>query len=82
MIPRMFRSRSKFEKALESATEEVAREGRAIMRSIGWVSAGVTVLAIGVVVGRELRERYKFERRTPYDFYEHSGDEMQEIEFV
>jgi hypothetical protein len=81
MISRMFRSRSKFEKALEDAADEVAREGRAVLRNIGWVSAGITVLAIGVVVGRELRERYKFERRTPYDFYEHSGDE-QEVEFV
>jgi len=82
MIPRMFRSRSKFEKALEDAADEVAREGKVVLRNIGWVSAGITVLAIGVVVGRELRQRYKFERRTPYDFYEHSGDEMQDIEFV
>jgi hypothetical protein len=51
------------------------------MRNVGLVSAGITVLAIGVVVGRELRERYKFNRRTPYDFYSHSGDQMQELEF-
>ena len=82
MIPRMFRSRSKFEKALEDAAEEVTREGRAVLRNIGWLSAGITVVALGVVVGRELRQRYKFERRTPYDFYAHQGDEAQEVEFV
>ncbi len=82
MILRMFRSRSKFENALEDAVAEVAHEGKVVLRNIGWVSAGITVLAIGVVVGREIRQRYKFNRRTPYDFYEHSGDEMQEVEFV
>jgi len=77
----LFRSRRKFEKQMAEAAAEVQREGRAIMRNIGWVSAGLTALAIGVVVGRELRQRYKFNRRTPYDFYAHSGDEVQDAEF-
>jgi hypothetical protein len=79
MMSRMvlFGSKRKF----EAAIEEVADEGRAILRNIGWVSAGITVLAIGVVVGREIRQRYKFSRRTPYDVYEHSGDEMPDVEF-
>jgi hypothetical protein len=51
------------------------------MRNVGLVSAGITVLAIGVVVGKELRDRYKFRRRTPYDIYSHSGDQTQELEF-
>lgn len=51
-----------------------------MLRSIGWVSAGVTALAVGVVVGRELRERYKFNRRTPYDAYAHAGDQMNDVE--
>jgi hypothetical protein len=55
--------------------------GTSVARKIGWVSAGVTVLALGVVVGRELRQRYKFNRRTPYDLYAHSGDRAQEVEF-
>jgi hypothetical protein len=81
MILRMFRSRSKFEKAIDEAVAEVAHEGRVVLRNIGWVSAGITVLAIGIVVGRELRQRYKFNRRTPYDVYAHAGDEMQDVEF-
>jgi hypothetical protein len=51
-----------------------------LLKTVGWVSAGVGALAIGLVVGREIRQRYKFNRRTPYDFYAHSGDK-QEIDF-
>ncbi len=52
-----------------------------VLRNIGFATAGVTVVALGLVVGRELRERYKFNRRTPYDFYAHSGDQMADVEF-
>ena len=50
------------------------------LKTVGYVSAGVGALALGVVVGREIRLRYKFNRRTPYDFYAHSGD-RQEMDF-
>ena len=52
-----------------------------ILSTIGWLSAGMGAVAVGLFVGRELRQRYKFNRRTPYDFYAHSGDELQDIEF-
>ena len=39
-----------------------------LLRTVGWVSAGLGALAVGLFVGRELRQRYKFNRRTPYDF--------------
>jgi hypothetical protein len=65
--------------ALADAFAEV--EETTILRTIGWVTAGLGALALGLVVGRELRQRYKFNRRTPYDFYAHSGDEMQDMEF-
>lgn len=63
--------------ALEPIEDE---EGHGFLRTAAWISAGVGALAVGLVLGRELRQRYKFKRRTPYDFYAHSGDE-QEIEF-
>ncbi len=67
-----------------SSVEEFAslgsRKRLRMLRSLGWVSAGVTALAVGVVVGRELRERYKFNRRTPYDAYSHSGDQGNDVE--
>jgi hypothetical protein len=66
---------------IEDSIGTKRREGRRFLRSVGWISAGVTAVAIGVVVGRELRQRYKFNRRTPYDFYAHSGDQAQDVEF-
>ncbi len=55
-------------------------EESALLKTAGWISAGLGALALGLFVGRELRQRYKFNRRTPYDFYSHSGDET-EMEF-
>jgi hypothetical protein len=52
-----------------------------LLRNVGWISAGLTALALGVVVGREIRQRYKFNRRTPYDLYSHSGDQVQDVDF-
>lgn len=43
------------------------------LRVIGWFSVGMAVAALGVVVGRELRNRYRFNHRTPYDFYSNIG---------
>lgn len=51
-----------------------------LLKTAAWITAGLGALALGLVIGRELRLRYKFNRRTPYDFYAHAGDE-QEIEF-
>ncbi len=65
--------------ALADALPEV--EESTVLRTLGWVTAGLGALALGLFVGRELRQRYKFNRRTPYDFYAHSGDEMQDMEF-
>jgi hypothetical protein len=57
-------------------------EESTLLKTIGWVSAGFGAVALGLFVGRELRQRYKFNRRTPYDFYAHSGsDETHDVEF-
>jgi hypothetical protein len=63
------------------AQETPAAEETPMIRTIAWISAGLGAVALGLVVGRELRQRYKFNRRTPYDFYAHSGDEMTDMEF-
>lgn len=69
---------------------EVRRKGRGtlasvaggkVLRTVGWVSAGAGVLGLGLMVGRELRQRYKFNRRTPYDVYSHAGDLRNDLEF-
>jgi len=50
------------------------------LRVIGWFSVGMAVAAIGIYLGRELRLRYKFNQRTPYDFYSNAGS-RQSTEF-
>jgi hypothetical protein len=52
----------------------------ALFKTIGWISAGLGAVALGLFVGRELRLRYKFNHRTPYDFYAHAGDE-KDVDF-
>ncbi|NYF50419.1 hypothetical protein [Tunturiibacter gelidoferens] len=89
----MFRSKSRPE---DSQSEDIpvtaplpfprlAREDEGdaestLIKTVGWISAGLGAVALGLFVGRELRQRYKFNRRTPYDFYAHSGDE-QDVDF-
>ena len=49
--------------------------------TLGWISAGAGALGLGLIAGRELRRRYKFKRRTPYDLYAHAGDYNNDVEF-
>jgi hypothetical protein len=58
-----------------SSRKSCSGSGLAI-RVVGWASVLVGVAAVGVFVGRELRNRYEFNHRTPSDFYAHAGDEM------
>ncbi len=51
-----------------------------LIKTVGWLSAGLGAVALGFVVGNEIRERYKFNRRTPYDNYGHSGDQMKDTD--
>jgi len=52
----------------EQAQAEEVSENKAL-RVIGWFSAGMAVATLGIYVGYEIRSRYKFRHRTPYDFY-------------
>jgi hypothetical protein len=80
-MKKLTRSLRKIGNHIEESVDRATDDGSTFLRSVGWISAGVATLAIGVVVGRELRQRYKFNRRTPYDFYAHSGDQAQDVEF-
>jgi hypothetical protein len=64
--------------AEESATE--CPKERKTLLVIGWFSVGMAVAALSIYLGSELRSRYKFKRRTPYDFYSNAG-EQQASEF-
>ena len=57
----------------ENEAETSPTPNHAALRAIGWVSIGVGIAAVGLFVGRELRKRYKFNHRTPYDFYANAG---------
>jgi hypothetical protein len=50
------------------------REKKAL-RVIGWFSIGMAVATLGIYLGYELRCRYKFKKRTPYDFYSNAGEQ-------
>jgi hypothetical protein len=61
-------------------SEDEDEEETTLIKTVGWISAGLGAVALGLFIGRELRQRYQFNRRTPYDFYAHSGDE-QDVDF-
>jgi hypothetical protein len=52
---------------------EESNEASAV-KVITWFSVGIAVAAVGIFVGRELRNRYRFNHRTPYDFYANAGE--------
>ena len=57
--------------------EETPTEGKSescTLRVITWFSVGMAVAALGIYVGHELRSRYKFKHRTPYDFFANAGE--------
>jgi hypothetical protein len=49
------------------------RKNRTVLKTASWASLAVGVAALGVYVGREMRIRYKFNRRNPADFFAHAG---------
>jgi hypothetical protein len=56
----------------ETHTEEKSES--CTLRVITWFSVGMAVAALGIYVGHELRSRYKFKNRTPYDYYSNAGE--------
>jgi hypothetical protein len=56
-------------------TEPAPSSSRAL-RAVGWTSVALGITALGLYIGHELRVRYKFNRRTPADFYSHAGEEI------
>ena len=61
---------------VEALVPESSNSSSGALRAIGWTSAALAVTALGLFIGREIRIRYKFKRRTPSDFFSHAGEEM------
>jgi len=64
----------------ETSEAAGSNEESNLLKTVGWISAALGAVALGLLVGRELRIRYKFNRRTPYDLYAHSGDELMDVD--
>lgn len=69
-----------FPRSARNGNEDEGEEETTLIKTVGWISAGLGAVALGLFIGRELRQRYQFNRRTPYDLYAHSGDE-QDVDF-
>jgi hypothetical protein len=59
--------------------EEASNESK-VFEVLGWFSAGIAIAALGIYFGNEIRLRYRFNHRTPYDFYANAA-EKQASEF-
>lgn len=55
------------------------RKDKLACRVAAWASLAVGVIAVGIYAGRELRSRYRFSRRTPYDIFAHAGDKVPPV---
>jgi hypothetical protein len=62
----------------ENVTPEERASQNKALRAIGWFSVGMAAASLGIFLGLELRSRYKFKRRTPYDFYPHDAQPIDE----
>jgi hypothetical protein len=67
--------------SLKQSEECEGEEETTLIKTVGWISAGLGAVALGLFIGRELRQRYQFNRQTPYDLYAHSGDEQGDVDF-
>jgi len=63
------------------SSEPAMPEESGLLKTVGWISAALGAVALGLIVGREIRQRYRFNRRTPYDLYSHSGDELPDVDY-
>jgi hypothetical protein len=67
---------SKSELLVPESSEPEEKTGSTALRVITWFSVGIAVAAVGIYVGAELRNRYRFKKRTPYDFYSNAGSQQ------
>jgi hypothetical protein len=59
----------------ESEGADCAAKGLKALKIAGWFSAGLFVAVVSIYVGAEIRSRYLFRKRTPYDFFSNIGEQ-------
>ena len=57
------------------------KTAKPLVRAIGWASVATGAVAVGFYVGRNIRARYRHNRRTPYDYFSHAGDNGNSVEY-
>jgi hypothetical protein len=55
-------------------TPSFEKAGSTALRVFTWFSVGMAVAVVGIFIGAELRNRSRFKRRTPYDYYSNAGE--------
>ena len=58
-----------------------AEEETSTLRTLGLATMLLGAVTLGLFLGRELRFRYKFRRRTPSDFFSNAGDPIANAEY-
>lgn len=53
----------------EAESTDCGKKSSNTLQIVGWFSAGLAVAVLTIYVGAEIRSRYLFNKRTPYDFY-------------
>jgi hypothetical protein len=63
----------------ESESADCDTKGSNALQIVGWFSAGLAFAVLSIYVGAEIRSRYLFRKRTPYDFYNNVGEQPAEF---
>jgi hypothetical protein len=66
--------------ALEPS-EELEEESFPLLQTLGIATVLVGAVTMGLYIGRELRLRYRFRRRTPSDFFSNAGDPVASADY-
>ena len=63
---------------MSATVRDSQRRTTTAARALAWFAVGFGVVAAALYAGRELRIRYRLKKRTPYDYFAHAGDELQD----
>lgn len=80
-LTQLFRMKKRSLKLVLPAFHRRSEGASTAAKVVGWSSLAVGVAALGVIIGREIRIRYKFKHRTPYDYYAHAADQAPAADY-